>query len=86
MAEPFFVPNSDEFDELQHFVDALFASDKFVNNLDVQVKAEMYDLPVELVEIITMLPSGIYERSRLADQFNSSLAAHGWTRRFGTVE
>ena len=46
----------------------------------------MYDFPEDLVEIIAMLPSGLYERARLADQFNSALAAHGWTQRFGTVE
>lgn len=57
-----------------------------MDNLDAQVLAETYDLPDELMEIVGMLPSGIYERSRLADQFNSALAAHGWTQRFGTVE
>ena len=83
---PPYIPNYDEFGELQRFVDALYASTQLVDNLDVQIKAEMYDMPEELMEIISMLPSGIYERSRLADQFNSALAAHGWAQRFGTVE
>lgn len=86
MEKPPYIPNSDEFGELQRFVDSLFASVKLVDNLDAQVLAETNDLPDELMEIVGMLPSGIYERSRLADQFNSALAAHGWTQRFGTVE
>ena len=86
MEKPPYIPNSDELGELQRFVDALFLTDKLVDNLDVQVKADMYDLSDDLLEIVSMLPSGIYERARLADQFNSALAAHGWTQRFGTVE
>ena len=86
MEKPPYIPNSDELGELQRFVEALFATEKLVDNLDVQVKAEMFDLPEDLMEIVSMLPSGIYERSRIADQFNSALAAHGWTQRFGTVE
>ena len=86
MEKPPYIPNSDEFGELQRFVDSLFASSKLVDNLDAQVLAETYDLPDELMEIVGMLPSGIYERSRLADQLNSALAAHGWIQRFGTVE
>lgn len=86
MEKPPYIPDSDEYGELQRFVDALFLDDKYVDNLDAQVRAEMYDFPEDLVEIIAMLPSGLYERARLADQFNSALAAHGWTQRFGTVE
>lgn len=86
MEKPPYIPNSDEFGELQRFVDTLYASEKLVDNLDAQVLAETYDLPGDLLEIVGMLPSGVYERSRLADQLNSALAAHGWTQRFGTVE
>ena len=86
MDMPFYIPNSDELGELQRFVDNLFLTEKLVDNVDVQVRAEMYDLPEDLLEIVGMLPSGVYERPRLADQFNSALAAHGWTQRFGTVE
>ena len=86
MEKPPYIPNSDEFGELQRFVDALFAREPLVDNLDVQVLAGTYDLPEDLMEIVGMLPSGLYERPRLADQFNSALAAHGWTQRFGTVD
>lgn len=86
MKMPDYIFNSDEYGELQRFVDALYLSEKFVDNLDVQVKAELYDLPGDLMEVIAMLPTGVYERQRLADQLNSALAAHGWAQRFGTVE
>ena len=86
MEKPPYIPNSDELGELQRFVDSLYLAEKLVDNLDVQVRAEMFDLPDDLLEIVAMLPSGIYERARLADQLNSALAAHGWTQRFGTVE
>lgn len=86
MDKPPYIPNSDEFGELQRFVDSLYASVDFVDNLDAQVMAETYDLNYDLLEIVSCLPSGVYERARLADQLNSALAAHGWTQRFGTVE
>ncbi len=84
--QPPYVVNSDEYGELQRFVDSLYLTEQYVDNLDVQVKAEMLDLSEDLMEVISMLPSGIYERARIADQFNSALAAHGWAQRFGTVE
>lgn len=86
MNMPPYIPNSDEFGELQRFVDALYAHATIVDNVEVQVAAEMYDFDADLLEIISMLPSGVYERPRICDQFNSALAAHGWTQRFGTVE
>lgn len=86
MEKPPYIPNSDEYGELQRFVEALYASETLVDNLDVQVLAQTFDLPEDLIEIVSMLPSGLYERARIADQLNSALAAHGWTQRFGTVE
>ena len=86
MEKPPYIPNSDEYGELQRFVNALYASETLVDNLDVQVMAQTFDLPEDLIEIVSMLPSGLYERARIADQFNSALAAHGWTQCFGTVE
>lgn len=80
------IPNFDEVGELQRFVDQLFAAEKLVDALDAQVQAELYDLPIELLEIVSMLPPGCYERARLTSQLNSALAAHGWAQRFGTVE
>ena len=45
MEKPPYIPNSDEFGELQRFVDALYASETLVDNLDVQVMAQTFDLP-----------------------------------------
>lgn len=81
-----YINSSDDSGELQRFVDTLFADKTEVDNVDVQVLADMYDFEDDLKEIIALLPSGVYERQRLADQFNSAVIAHGWTQRFGTVE
>ena len=37
MEKPPYIPNSDEYGELQRFVEALYASETLVDNLDVQV-------------------------------------------------
>lgn len=81
-----YITSTDEYGDLQRFVDSLYADTQTVDNVDVQVAAEMYDFSSDLMEIIRLLPSGIYERARLADQLNSALIAHGWTQRFGTVD
>ena len=50
------------------------------------VQAEILDLAPDLMEIVTLLPPGVYDRRRLCDQLNSALAAHGWGSMYGTVE
>lgn len=77
---------SEEFGELQRLVDGLYASRKAVDRLDLVVQAEILDLSDDLMEIVTLLPPGVYERQRLCDQLNSALAAHGWASVYGTVE
>jgi hypothetical protein len=53
----------------------------------VIVRAETLDLGSELMPIIENLPSGLaYTRTRLADQLNSAIVGHGWSRRYGTVD
>ena len=76
---------ADEYGELQRLVDSLYSNKHEIDRLDLVVQAEILDLPADLMEIVTLLPPGIYERSRLCDQFNSSLAAHGWGSLYGTV-
>lgn len=73
---------------LQNIVDALFADScvKSVRRLDVVIAAESTDLPEELVEIISLLPPGMYTRRRLCDQLNSALGGHAWGQVYGTVE
>ena len=71
---------ADEYGELQRLVDSLYSNKHEIDRLDQEL--------TKLLEarIVTLLPPGIYERSRLCDQLNSSLAAHGWGSLYGTVE
>lgn len=77
---------SEEFGELQCLVDGLYAGRHEVDRLDLVVQAEIIDLSADLMEIVNLLPPGVYERQRLCDQLNSALAAHGWGGMYGTVE
>ncbi|MBY4797497.1 hypothetical protein K6V98_03885 [Collinsella sp. AGMB00827] len=77
---------AEEFGELQNLVDGLFQNAKTVERIDLVVQAEILDLTDDLMEIVTLIPPGTYERARLCDQINSALAAHGWGGTYGTVE
>ena len=77
---------SEEFGELQRLVEGLYAGRHEVDRLDLVVQAEIIDLSADLMEIVNLLPPGVYERQRLCDQLNSALAAHGWGGMYGTVE
>lgn len=77
---------SEEFGELQRLVDGLYAGRHEVDRLDLVVQAEIIDLSADLMEIVNLLPPGVYERQRLCGQLNSALAAHGWGGMYGTVE
>jgi hypothetical protein len=77
----------DDREVLQRFLDNLFRHTKRVSRLEVILRAETLDLDKDLTPIIENLPSGgAYTRQRLADQLNSAIVGHGWTRRYGTVE
>lgn len=78
---------AEEFGDLQRLVDGMFASGRdTVERLDMVVQAEILDLAPDLMEIVELLPPGVYDRRRLCDQINSALAAHGWGAVYGTVE
>lgn len=78
---------AEEFGDLQRLVDAMYAGGRaVVDRLDLVVQAEILDLAPDLMEIVELLPPGLYERQRLCDQLNSALAAHGWGAMYGTVE
>ena len=47
---------------------------------------EVLDLDEELMEVMDLIPAGSYRRSRLCDQINSIVTAHGWAFVYGTVE
>lgn len=77
----------DDREVLQRFLDNLFRDSARVSRLDVIVRAETLDLDSDLLEIVGNLPSSVvYTRQRLADQLNSAIVGHGWSRRFGTVD
>ena len=77
-----------EYGELQKLVDELYAHgpSQAVSRMDVIVRAEVDDLPEDLVEVVELLPAGSYKRSRLCDHLNSSMTAHGGAYVYGTVE
>jgi len=77
----------DDREVLQRFLDNLFRNARRVTRLDVLLRAETLDLDTDLMPIFENLPSGgLYTRQRLADQLNSAIVGHGWSRRYGTVE
>jgi len=79
--------SDDSREVLQRFLDNLFRDAKRVTRLDVIVRAETLDLGDDLMPIIENLPNTTsYTRNRLADQLNSAIVGHGWSRRYGTVE
>lgn len=71
---------------IARFMDSLFRDGKRVTRLDVLLRAQTYDLPEVLVEIVNNLPPVPYTRHRLADQINSAIVGHGLSRQYGTVE
>ncbi|MDO4436334.1 MAG: hypothetical protein Q4B77_00025 [Coriobacteriaceae bacterium] len=77
---------AEEFGDLQRLVDGLFTGRETIERLDLIVQAEIMDLAPDLIEIVTLVPPGTYDRQRLCDQINSALAAHGWAATYGTVE
>ena len=80
------IEKSPDYAIMQKLVDDLFATDEFVRRLDAVLMAESYDLPPDLIEVVELLPPGTYNRQRLCDQINSSIAGHGWGYVYGTVE
>lgn len=80
------IEKSPDYGIMQKLVDDLFATDELVRRLDAVLMAESYDLPPDLIEVVELLPPGTYNRQRLCDQINSSIAGHGWGYVYGTVE
>ena len=77
---------SPEYGTLQTLVNKLFADETHVSQIDLIVRAEALDLCEDLREVCARVPAGTYTRRRLCDQLNSTLVAHGWGSRYGTVE
>ena len=72
--------------ELQRLIDALFADEKQVTQLEVVLRAESFDFDEDVLEVVGLLPPGRYTRGRMCDQLNSIITAHGWGMTVGTVQ
>lgn len=79
------MPTTDDHETLQRLIDVLFAERSRVPRLEFIVRAELADMTGDVLDIITLLPPGIYSRDRLCDQLNSAITAHGWGQCLGTV-
>lgn len=73
-------------DLIERMLDALFRGHRIVTRLDVIVRAEAMDLPDDVMGLINRIPPGRYPRTRLCDQLNSAITAHGWSRTLGTFD
>ena len=80
------INRSDDYGALQRLVNDLYREAEFVSRLDAVVRAESVDLPEDLIEIVSLLPPGLYARQTMCDQLNSAINGHSWCQVYGTVE
>jgi len=71
-------------EQIERWLDALYAQTKSVTQLDAIVRAETFDLPSDAMDIVNNLPPGQYTRARLCDQINSAIVGRGLSRTLGT--
>ena len=76
---------SPDYGVLQEFIDRLFDGREDYMRLEVVLEGEAYGLNSELMEVLNLLPPGLYTRDRLCSQINSSLPSHGWGYVYGAV-
>lgn len=76
---------SPDYGVLQEFIDRLFDGREDHMRLEVVLEGEAYGLNGELMEVLNLLPPGLYTRDRLCGQINSSLSSHGWGYVYGAV-
>ncbi len=76
---------SSDYGVLQEFIDRLFIGREDYMRLEVVLEGEAYGLNGELMEVLNLLPPGLYTRDRLCSQINSSLSSHGWGYVYGAV-
>ena len=76
---------SPDYGVLQEFIDRLFDGREDYMRLEVVLEGEAYGLNGELMEVLNLLPPGLYTRDRLCRQINSSLSSHGWGYVYGAV-
>lgn len=71
---------------LQDLLDATFRNRKHATARDLSRQADIMDIDGDVLEVVDLMPPGSYTKSRMADQLNSIVTAHGWEQRLGTVE
>lgn len=76
---------SPDYGVLQEFIDRLFDGREDYMRLEVVLEGEAYGLNGELMEVLNLLPPGLYTRDRLCGLINSSLSSHGWGYVYGAV-
>lgn len=76
---------SPDYGVLQEFIDRLFDGREDYMRLEVVLEGEAYGLNGEFMEVLNLLPPGLYTRDRLCGQINSSLSSHGWGYVYGAV-
>ncbi len=76
---------SPDYGVLQEVIDRLFDGREDYMRLEVVLEGEAYGLNGELMEVLNLLPPGLYTRDRLCGQINSSLSSHGWGYVYGAV-
>lgn len=76
----------DDREQIRRWLDSLYRDTVVVTQLDAVVRAETFDLPTDVMDIVVTLPPGRYTRARLADQLNSAIVGRGLSRKLGTHE
>ena len=76
---------SSDYGVLQEFIDRLFIGREDYMRLEVVLEGEAYGLNSELMEVLNLLPPGLYTRDRRCSPINSSLSSHGWGYVYGAV-
>lgn len=76
---------SPQYGMLQEFIESLFTTEEALPRLDIIVQAEAFGLNSDLLEIVSLLPPGTYNREKICSQLNSSLSSHGWGYYYGAV-
>ena len=76
---------SPDYGVLQEFIDRLFDGREDYMRLEVVLEGEAYGLNGELMEVLNLLPPGLYTRDRLCSQINSSLSSLGCVYVYGAV-
>lgn len=79
-------PLDGSFGVVQDMLDATFRLRERADRLDLVMQAELRDPGPEAMEVVGLLPPGVYLREQMADQLNSIITAHGWGQLLGTVE